>query len=281
MMEGVFVRGISFGLVTVIAACAGAVCSTARAGVESPYATRVVEYVPGSGTAGNTNAQAALGSPTRYTGVQFGFPGTVNPFNPSFDPDETVTVGRGGSLVLEFDHRVENDAANPYGLDLLVFGNSFFWDPINFSTRADAISSEGGTVEVSQDGVSWTLAPVEADGLFPTLGYADLTDPFNPAPGNVLTDFTKPVDPNFNWHGADFSQIMAGYNGSGGGAGIDIGALGLQWIQYVRISNAVGASGTPEIDAISDVSPVPAPGALVVALAAAGCSLRRRRDASL
>lgn len=279
MMEGVFVRGISLGLVTVsvIAVCAG----SARAGGVSSFASQVVNYVPGMGTAGNTNSLAAIGSPTRYTGVQFGFPGPVNPFSPSFDPGETVTVGRGGSLVLAFDHRVENDALNPYGIDLLVFGNSFFWDPINFLPRADAISSEGGTVEVSQDGTNWLLAPVEADGLFPTLGYADLTDPFSPTPGTVLTDFTRPVDPNFDWHGDDFSQIMAGYNGSGGGAGIDIGALGLQWIQYVRISNAVGASGTPEIDAISDVSPVPAPGAIVVVLAAAGCSVRRRRDASL
>ena len=266
------------GAFTVVV-CAG----SARAGVVNPFATSVVSYQSGSGTGGNTNAQSAIGSPTRYTGVQFGFPGTVNPFNPAFDPDQTVTVGRGGSLVLAFDHRVQNDAANPYGIDLQIFGNSFFWDPINFSIRADALSSEGGSVEVSQDGVNWVLASgVAADGLFPTLGYADLTDPFSPAPGTVLTDFTKPVDPQFDWVGKDFSQIMTGYNGSGGGAGIDIGTLGLQWIQYVRISNAAGASGTPEIDAISDVAAVPAPGGVFVAFLMAGCSaIRRRREATL
>jgi hypothetical protein len=278
-VEGVCVKFNFVGsMAVVIVACAG----VARAGDPSNFATNVVNYVPGSGTAGNTNANAALGSPTRYTGVQFGFPGNVNPFNPSFDPDETVTVGRGGSLVLAFDHHVENDAANPYGIDLLVFGNSFFWDPVNFTTRADAIQSEGGLIEVSQDGVTWhAVNGVEADGLFPTLGYSDLTDPFDPAPGHVLTDFTRPIDPNFDWHGKDFSQIMAGYGSSGGGAGVDIGALGLQWIQYVRISNAAGANGTPEIDAISDVSVVPAPGAIILTLLASGCGAVRRRRASL
>ncbi len=282
MMKGVFVRYFSRIVMTasVLAACAGVARAT---DVASPFASSVVSYTAGIGATGNDHAAAAVGAPTRFTGLQYGYPGNVHPFNPAFDPDETVTVGRGGSLVLAFDHRVENDAANPFGIDLLIFGNSFFWDPINFSLHADELSSEGGTVEVSQDGTHWVLANgVEADGLFPTLGYSDLTDPWSTTHGSVETDFTKPVDPNFDWVGKDFSQIITGYKGSGGGAGVDIGALGLQWIQFVRISNASGSHTTPEVDAISDVSPVPAPSAILVALVATGCgAVRRRRDASL
>ena len=267
----------------VAAAALGSAAPNANAGEISPFASQVISYAAGSGAAGNDNPLAAIGSPTRFTGVQYGFAGPVNPFNPSFDPDETVTIGRGGSIVLAFDHQVRNDAANPYGIDLLVFGNSFFYDPVNFDTRADALASEGGTIDVSQDGQHWfAIHGVEADGLFPTLGYSDLTDPYGSDPGQALTDFTKPVDPNFDWRGKNFSQILAGYNGSGGGAGVDIGSVGLDWIQYIRISNASNASGTPEIDAVSDVAPVPSPGAGVCALLVSACvSGRRRREASL
>jgi hypothetical protein len=44
------------------------------------------------------------------------------------------------------------------------------------------------------------------------------------------------------------------YNGSAGGTGFDIGALGLDWIQYVRIVDDANSSATTEIDAIADVS---------------------------
>lgn len=247
--------------------------SAARA--DSPFATSVVSYTSGSGAAPFTDPAAALGSPTRYTGTQYGFPGSVTPFNPSFDPGETVTLGLGGSLVVAFDHPVTNDPANPYGFDLLVFGNSFFWDPITFSPTAKALSAEGGVISVSQDGSTWfTVSNSSADGLWPTLGYADETNAFGGDAGQLLTDFTKPVDPAFTWLDKSAAEIIAGYNGSGGGAGIDIGALGLDWIRYVRVtSDTPGA--TPDIDAFSDVSPVPTP---ATALPLAGIvALRRRR----
>jgi hypothetical protein len=244
----------------------------------SDFASSVVNYVQGAGVGvGYDDPAAALGSPTRYTGTQFGFPGAVTPFNPSFDPGECVSVGRGGSLTLAFDHDVMDDPNNPYGLDLIIFGNSFFWDPVNFTATAQALSSDGGTISLSADGQTWVTAPGMADGLFPTLAYLDQTDPFGGPAGSVLSDFTKPVNPNFAWQGADLAAIIAGYDGSGGGWGIDIGALGLSSVRYVKITNDVNANLIPEIDGISDVRAVPAPGGAGVAMVLGLMAIRRRR----
>lgn len=254
----------------------GAAC-TASAGT---FASTVVSYSPGAAPGPNTDAAAALGSPTRFTGTQFGFPGAVTPFNPSFDPGETVGIGFGGQLTVRFDQPVQNDPLNPYGVDLLIFGNSFFFDPVNFSPTALALSAEAATVEVSQDGLAWfTVTGGQADGLFPTLGYSDQTDPFGGPAGLIETDFAVPVNPALAWQGLSAAQIFAAYNGpfghSGGGAGIDLDPLGLAWVQYVRVSGTVAGS-SPDIDAFSDVRAIPSPGGLA-ALAVAALTASRRR----
>lgn len=249
-----------------------------------PWADVVRSYSSGSGASTDyMNSNVVLGSPERFTGetTPFGpFPGAVTPFNTPFGTDEIVSIGAGGSLVVSFDEPVMNDAQNPFGVDLLVFGNAFFWDPVNFTPTAQVIGSDGGLIEVSQDGFSWTPVPAtDADGLFPTLGYSDLTDPFGGPAGNVITDFTRPVDPSFAWQGLGLTDLIAGYNGSGGGTGVDIGALGLPWITHVRISLPAGSAGNIEIDAFSDVTAVPAPGCLVLlGISFSVCRRRRAGD---
>lgn len=245
-----------------------------------PWADRVVSYGPGVGAdAAYGNAAVATGSPERFTGenTPFGpFPSSVTPFAGAFGTDEVVSIGRGGSLTVAFDEPVLNDPQNPYGIDLLVFGNSFFTNP-QFAPVALGISADGGTVEISPDGATWYLVTgAVADGLFPTLGYIDESNPFGGlSEGLVPTDFTKPVDPSFNWVGQDLNGLIAGYAGSGGGAGIDIGVLGLSQISFVRVSLAADASGNIEIDAFSDVTAVPSPASAVLLVAAV--ALRRRR----
>ena len=105
-------------------------------------------------------------------------------------------------------------------------------------------SFDGGIVEVSEDGENWHLVrKVEADGLFPTMGYVD-AGPYDTEPGRVETDFRKPVDPALtldDFLGLDNDGIVALYNGAGGGAGIDIGSTGLSQISYVRVSNPTDA----------------------------------------
>ncbi len=258
------------------AAATGTIATAALAA--DPWADRVVEYVPGAGVpAGYDNPLTALGSPERFTGEGV-FPSVVSPFSSPFGVDEIVTVGEGGRLVVAFDEPVRNDPLNPFGVDLLIFGNAFY--TLESGGVAGDPLTEGGVIEVSPDGVAWTLIDgVEADGVFPTLGYLDITDPFQSDPGMVESDFTRPVDPSFDGVGLSLSEIIAGYGGSGGGAGVDLGAFGLDAISFVRISSPMGSGLTPEIDGFSDVTPVPAP--TTVALLGVGAFLAQRRRASV
>jgi hypothetical protein len=259
----------------------GAVMATAAGAFASdPWADHVVSYIQGNGVNPGYNlAVSAMGSPTRYTGVGV-FPGAVTPFNPAYLGSEIVSIGAGGSLVLSFDEPVANDAANPFGIDLIVFGNAGYIDT-NFPTGTAGAGMFGvgnGGVEVSADGTNWFSAAPIADAAFPTLGYLDLSDPYALNAGAVNSDFTRPVNPLLNVSGLNFAQIVAGYAGSGGGTGIDIGSLGLVAISYVRITNPGSATVTVDIDGVSDVSAVPAPGALsLLALAGLAASPRRRR----
>lgn len=254
---------------TALTLCAG-LAPLAGAGTSDPWADFVVDFNQGSGASPSfADPTTALGSPERFTGEGV-FPGAVTPFNSAFGTDELVSIGAGGSLTLGFDEPIFNDPANPFGIDLLVFGNSF----LIFGTNE--VASDGGVIEVSQtglDGEWFTITGVGADGAFPTLGYADLTDPFPSLPGMVETNFQLPMDPSLDLTGLTTEQVYAAYGNSGGGAGVDIGTVGLDWIQFVRISNPIDSQTTPEIDA---VVAVPAPSALMLGLLA-GCGAARRK----
>lgn len=243
-----------------------------------PWAAQVISYTPGSGVApGYSTPERALGAPTRFTGVGAGFPGAVTPFNPPFEPTELVSIGTGGSLVVRFDHPVTDNPLNPFGIDLLVFGNTGLIDTAWPSGIAGGhFGAGGGTVEVSADGADWRLVPgVAADGLFPTLGYLDLPGPYAATPGAILSDFTRPVNPSLNLVGLTFAQIVDAYDGAGGGAGIDLASVGLASISYVRIRNLLPDVAV-DIDAFAAVTPVPAPGACALLAFASVIASRRR-----
>ena len=231
----------------------------AHAAADSPFATAVVSFVPGvGGVAGFSNPATALGSPERFSGEGL-VPGCVTPFQPAFRPNELVSLGVGGRLVVAFDHDVIDDPRNPFGIDLLVFGNAFFTDSsFGFGTVA-GLAAEGGTIAVSDDGIAWTIVPaLAADGLFPTLGYLDV-EPYAVAAGIVESDFLRPVDPTITMgdlSGLDYPAVLERYDGSGGGAGVDLGALGLKRVRYVRIEGPSVSGLTPEIDAFADVAPL-------------------------
>lgn len=262
-------------VVAYAARAAGIVASTigGNAIAENSFASGMVSYLPGSGIdPAYTDPLTALGEPARMSGFSVGFPGVVSPFAAPWEPTDLVSIGRGGSLVVRFDHPVVDDPGNPYGIDLLVFGNSFYE---NQGGIAGSLYSGGGTIEVSADGLDWrAISGVQADGRFPTLGFSDLTDPYSEVPGSVLSNFTIPVDPSFDPLGRTFAQIMAGYGRSGGGAGVDLGTVGLSSVTYVRISNPADATLITQIDALSDVTAVPAPWTLALLIPALG---RRRR----
>lgn len=225
---------------------------------ESPFASNVVSYTAGIGAAaGYTNPSVALGSPERFTGEGF-LPQAVTAFQPAFVNNEVVSIGMGGSLILSFDHDVLDDPRNPFGIDLLVFGNSFCSDVAAPNGVVGTMFAEGGTIALSLDGIEWApVLGIAADGPFPTIGYTDV-GPYATAPGRALTDFTRPVDPSLlpdGLVGRSWEEMLDAYQGSGGGAGVDIGSVGLSAVRYVRITGPVSFGISPEIDAVADVAP--------------------------
>jgi hypothetical protein len=182
-------------------------------------------------------------------------------FQPAWLPSELVSIGAGGSLTLGFDEPVEDDPNNLYGIDLIIFGNTFFVDaaaPAGRCGTPAGLNGEGGKIEVSADGQTWLeVSGVLADGLFPTCGFVD-SGPYDISPGQSPTDFTRPVDPRLvsgDFNSKTHEEIGELYYGSGGGIGVDIGAVGMMDVSYVRISNPAGAPYSPEVEAAADASP--------------------------
>jgi MYXO-CTERM domain-containing protein len=264
------IRSVS---VVLAASVAASVFSTAALG---QYATNVVSYTPGTGTnPAYLDPTRSLGEPSRFTPGSF--PGAVTPFQSAFLGSQLTQVGRGGSLVVSFDTPITNSASNPFGIDFLVFGNAFLPDA-NYPSgiTSGTIAAEGGDIDVSADGTTWfRVATNAADGLYPTLGYSDLTNPYSTVAGLVNSNFQQPVNPAFTiGAGLTFADIVAGYNGSGGGFGVDIASSGLSVVNFVRISVASNAQFVPEIDGFAVV---PAPGAAALLGLGGLLAVRRRR----
>jgi len=226
---------------------------------DDPWADQIVAYDAGLGAApGYADASTTLGHPERFTGEGV-FPGAVTAFNSAFGTDEIVSIGEGGMLEVRFDTPVLDDSDNPYGIDLLIFGNALFvFDGAGVGNPA-GLFADPASIEVSADGLMWFNVPgVFADDLFPTEGYLDLTDPFATAPGLVESDFTRPVDPALSlddFAGLTYAQVLSRYRGSGGGAGVDLASVGLPAISHVRITVPADAGFNAEIDAFADVAP--------------------------
>src|SRR5437016_3496719 len=86
--------------------------------VRAQFANAVISYDHGTGFAANfTNANASLGAPTSGS--------SVTPFAPPFSTSQIVSIGAGGSLTLQLSTPIVNNPANPFGIDLLILGNSF------------------------------------------------------------------------------------------------------------------------------------------------------------
>jgi hypothetical protein len=220
------------------------------------FANAVLSYDHGTGFAASfTNANAALGAPTSA--------GSVTPYAPPFSTSQLVSVGAGGSLTLQLAMPILNDPTHPFGMDFLIFGNSFFITTNGTGANAKAsgslfTSSVSTRVEVSTDATTWfTLAPA----LAPAVGTWFPSD----GPGNPLL----PVNPALtgsDFGGLNLSGIRSLYNGSAGGSGFDLdwardgdgNGVALDSVSYVRIDVL---SGRTQIDAIS-VVPEPSSGLL-------------------
>jgi len=247
----------------VLAACLGAALVTMTTVADEPRcASTVVGYTAGSGAgAAYRNPASALGPPTQFTGLGVE-PGAVTPFRPAFMPSEIVSIGRGGELVIAFDEPVTDDAAHPFGIDLIVYGNAMCGDIAYPSGVAGWVFQEGGSIDVSIDGVTWLPVPgAEADGGLPTLGWTDVS-PYSTVAGTMPTDPALPIDPQVNAEsiaGLSWPELLTVYGNAAGGTGIDLADVGIASIRFIRIRVAIDAASVPEIDAVVAVRAPRAP----------------------
>ncbi|MDP7008968.1 MAG: hypothetical protein QGI78_05290 [Phycisphaerales bacterium] len=224
-----------------------------------PFADSVVLYEAGTGAAdGYTDPTSAIGEPTRFTGEGV-WPGVVSPFNAPWMPNELISIGEGGELVLAFEEPVIDDQANPYGIDLIIFGNTGFIDGSYPNGVVDGMfSNDAGRIEVSEDGENWVgITNAVIDELWPTCGFVD-SGIYDATPGTIETNFLLPVDPRLTIEdvsGLGFTTLQQFYGNSGGGTPIDLASTGLSSISYVRITASEGSELSPEIDGVSDVAP--------------------------
>ena len=188
-----------------------------------------------------------------------------------------TTLNEGSSIVVRFEQPIQDDPAHPYGIDFLVFGNSFYTadDSVNDSSDMNTLMLVGGgfyepmKVSVSpgytgapgQDptnSATWAWYRYEngpyADTAFPTHAYH--WNRTNSTWSSVLMDFTKPVNPVFgpvlDAGGLSAADGIDLYDGSGGGTGFDLAESGFQAVQYVKIEGLTNYAGG-EVDAISAV----------------------------
>jgi hypothetical protein len=115
------------------------------------------------------------------------------------------------------------------------------------------VFAEGGSIDLSIDGVTWFNVPnAFADGGLPTLGWTDVA-PYSTAPGTLPTDPALPIDPQVNVDsiaGLSWQELLAVYGNSAGGTRIDLADAGIAAARFIRIRVAVDAASVPEVDAV-------------------------------
>jgi hypothetical protein len=236
------------------------------------FAVEVIDSVGLPGTGLYNDPQAILGRPTLayVTGGTSHRVSVVEPaFNLSPDGGKVVTtLALNTQITVRMGRKVYDDPNNPYGIDLLVYGNSFFAGSGGAAGTGNlntfilsGVAAEAVKVSVSQDGVNWYRydnGPY-ADGMFPTNSYvwdrgtAHWTD--------EEADPTRPVNPALtmnNFVGKSAADAIDLYGGAAGGTGFDLAQSGFAWIQYVKVEGLSGFAGG-EIDAIAAVRPIPEP----------------------
>jgi hypothetical protein len=239
---------------------------------QAQFASGIIAYNPGTGFSPNfTNSSAVLGAPASGSGI--------TPFAPPFSTSQIVSIGAGGSLTLQFNTPIMNNPQDPYGIDMMIFGNAFF--VVTSGSGSSAITSGAiftstvsTRVEVSADGSTWfTLDPGLAPNvgtLFPTDGTGNPFVPVNPA----LT--------SADFNGLNLSGIRSLYGGSAGGSGFDLSwardgngnPVDMQSASFLRIDVL---SGRTQIDAVS-VVPEPA-ASMIAGIGVLSLAIVRRRRA--
>jgi hypothetical protein len=227
----------------------------------SEFADAVVSYDPGVGfVTGYTDPSVALGEPSRIN--PFGEP--TDAFDPPYGTNQIVSLGAGGSLIVEFKTPILNHPNNLYGLDFTIFGNAGFIITNDFDfTTFEWIGTPATDGSLFAQSTGATRVSVSRDGnSYFTLNSPDVRPVDNLFPCDAAGGVHIPVPPTVtqgDFAGATLETIRALYNGSAGGTSFDISWAQDQWgnsvflpeIRFVRIEVL---SGKAEVDAIATVA---------------------------
>lgn len=187
-------------------------------------------------------------------GIVLGPPGTTTPINGTLT---VLSLGHGGSIVLEFSDNVIVDGPGP---DFIVFENAFFCGAPP-ATAADPWSSfaEPGIVEASGDGVTWHPFPYDPVAL------AQVTTLCTDRALIESLDGLFGITPSFtgNWIVPDdplvFDQASPGGVSGHGGDAFDLATIGMTEARYLRLIDPnlpIGIPGSADgldLDAVAAI----------------------------
>jgi hypothetical protein len=191
-----------------------------------------------------------------------------DPYNVTPDGSNVIAeISSGGQITVKLGRKVYDDPNNPYGTDLIIYGNSFFTGLsgesglINDETDLSAVtltsslfSGHPAVVAVSQDGTNWyTYGNIQTN--FPDEAYR--WDDTNSSWTDEEMNPNKPINPYIytnDFAGQTVAAALDQFVGAAGGTSCNLAVSDLPWIQYVRIASAPDTYTV--IDAIATVNPV-------------------------
>jgi hypothetical protein len=269
------------------------------------FATSVVDFNLNNETLAHySNPASMLGSPTITFNDPFGnTSGDPKKFDNSkiIEPPYQTDHATGADVLTEIPEStatatyfvtvqmgrpVTDNPNNPYGVDFIVYGNSFFIgtggafanDTANLHNfTIHNVLEHPLIVSVSPDNVNWYTYPQIA-GTLPFQAYQ--WDDTHLTSTTSLLDFNQPVDPTIaasamNNGYSTAAQVLNAYGTASGGTGFDLAQSGFSSINYIRVAS--GTSDYAVIDSIAAVNPVPEPGTFSLIGVGSIMLLRRRR----